>query len=179
MSRRHVLAAALIPFTLAACAAVSVGSHLAREADFSSYRTFAWSAADPLPTGDPRLDNNPFFKDSLQGAVERHLAGHRIVLAAGGTQPDLLVHYHVAVTQRVDADNAHRGSVETGSGYLEPQVVTYDESTLVLDMIDAHTQRLVWRGWAQDDLRAVINDQARLKEHIEEAVTRMLELLPS
>ena len=36
--------------------------------------TYDWGPADALPTGDPRLDQNPFFKDHLEGAVEKELA---------------------------------------------------------------------------------------------------------
>ncbi len=36
--------------------------------------TYDWGPPDNLPVGDPRLDNNPFFNDFLQGAVEKTMA---------------------------------------------------------------------------------------------------------
>jgi len=56
------VAGLLIVFSIG-CAAMTVSSHLDRLADFGTYRTWDWGPADALPTGDPRLDHNPFFKD--------------------------------------------------------------------------------------------------------------------
>ncbi len=43
-----------------ACAPVRVRSYVPRGVRFAHYRTYAWSAATPHATGDPRLDANPF-----------------------------------------------------------------------------------------------------------------------
>lgn len=178
MLRRDViLAAVLIPLGLVigSCAPIHVSSHVEPSANFASYHSFAWGPADALPTGDPRLDNNPFFHDYLQGAVERRMQEHGIPLAGNAADADLLLHYHAAVTQRFDVSPSN----QTSSGvYAEPQVLDYDESTIVLDMIDAKTMRLVWRGWAQESLQSVVDNQERLKKHIEDSVALMLKQLP-
>ena len=59
---------------LVGCATMSVSSHVERGLDLAQYRTYDWGPADALPTGDPRLDKNPFFQDHVQGAVEKQLA---------------------------------------------------------------------------------------------------------
>ena len=70
-----VVASALF---IGACATtMSVSSHVARGVDVARYRTCDWGPADDLPTGDPRLDRNPFFQDHLQGAVERQCGRDR------------------------------------------------------------------------------------------------------
>ena len=46
---------------------MTVSSHVDRGIDFARYRTYDWGPADALPTGDPRLDRNPFFKDHVRG----------------------------------------------------------------------------------------------------------------
>ena len=67
-------AAALGALSLTACAtSMSVGSHVGRGADFARCRTYDWGPADALPMGDLRLDQNPFFQDRMQGAVEKQL----------------------------------------------------------------------------------------------------------
>jgi hypothetical protein len=184
--RRDLLPAAVIPlaFFLASCAPITVGAHRASDVDFSGYHSFAWGPADALPTGDPRLDNNPFFHDYLQGAVERHLRGHAIVLVGTSDRPDLLLHYHATVAQRIDVASLRERQGQSGHygepsiGDSEPLIRGYDESTLVLDMIDARTGRLVWRGWAQESLQNFVNDQDALKAHIEKSVVQMLQRLP-
>ena len=158
----------------AACATMSAGSYVARGVDVTRYRTFAWAAADPLPTGDPRLDNNAIFKDYLQGAVERHLRRRGVLLVPASAEPELLVHFHGSVTQRVDATVDHtRGDTDHALS-----VVDFDEGTLVLDIVEAKSDRLLFRGWAVDSLSGIIASQDRMERKIEEAVTRILANMP-
>jgi hypothetical protein len=179
LRRNAVRLLALIPIALlaAGCAPLTVSSHIERGADFGRYHTFAWDTPDALPTGDPRLDNNPFFRDYLQGAVERQLRTRGIMLANTAEFADLRIHYHAAVTERFALAGSGRPPADCAED-CEPRVVDYDESTIVLDMVDAQTNRLVWRGWAQEDLRSVIDSQDRMEKHIERAVERMLARLP-
>ena len=52
-----------------------------------------------MPLSRPRLDNNPFFHDYLQGTVERELAAKGFERSVSGTS-DLLIHYHADVSRR-------------------------------------------------------------------------------
>ena len=88
---------ALAALALAGCATMNIYSHLERGVDFGQYRTYAWGPTEALPTGDPRLDSNPFFKDRLEGAVEKQLATKRLEKSTA-TTPDLLIHYHASIT---------------------------------------------------------------------------------
>jgi len=49
----------------------------------------------------------------------------------------------------------------------------------VIDLIDVRTGRLVWRGWAQDSVEGVLDNQDRLARKIEQAVRLMLARLPA
>ena len=172
--RMAVMASAL---TLTACAAtMTVSSHVERGLDFSRYRSFAWGPADALPTGDPRLDQNPFFKDHVQGAVEQQLARRGLALAS--EDADLLIHYHANITRRIDPNQADRAYGYCASGDCPSTQVDYEAGTLVLDIIDARSNRLIWRGWAQKSVEDMLRDPDRMARSIEEAVTRMLQRLP-
>jgi hypothetical protein len=164
---------------LAGCAArMDVSAHRERGIDFSQYRTFAWAPADALPTSDPRLDNNPFFRDYFQGAVERQLALRGIERAAWGT-PDLLVHYHVNVRQRFQVAGTDSEYPYCTGAECQGRIVEYEAGTFVLDVVDGYSNTLVWRGWAQTSVDGVVNDQDWLRDHLEEAVVKMLRLFPS
>jgi hypothetical protein len=165
--------AAMAAVAVAGCATMRVGTYVERNTDFSRYQTYAWGPADALPTGDPRLDDNPIFRDYLQGAVERNLRGHKLLLVPASARPDLLVHVHGSVRQVVDvAATRHPAVNEYVAG--DVAVVNYDEGTLVLDMIDARTDRLVWRGWAIDSLSGIVDSQDRMERKIDQAVGKML-----
>ena len=162
---------------LAACAAaMTVSSHVERGLDFAKYQTFAWGPADALPTGDPRLDQDPFFKDHVQGAVEKQLALRGVEVSARAV--DLLIHYHANITRRLDlnqVDRVYRSC--TGADCL-PGRGEYEAGTLVIDIIDARTSRLIWRGWAQNSVDDMLHDRDRMARTIEQAVTRILQRLP-
>ena len=76
-----VIAAAV---TLNACATLRVGSSLERGADFARYRSYAWRLSDAFSTGDPRLDNNRFFIERVESAVDRQLRGRGFREDGGG-----------------------------------------------------------------------------------------------
>lgn len=160
----------------AGCASVTASAHLERGISFADYVTYDWDPPDNLPVGDPRLDSNPFFNDYLQGAIEKRLTAKGFERAAG-RQPDLLVHYHANVSQKLDVYHADQ---RLGYCYdnCEPQYVEYEQGTLVLDIVDARTKRVVWRGWAQHTMTGVIDQQDRLERRVDEGVEKMMQLLP-
>jgi hypothetical protein len=163
---------------LTGCATMNVSSHVLRDADFTQYRTFEWGPADALPTGDPRLDRDPFFQDHVQGAIEKGLASRGFARISTGA-PDLLIHYHANISRRIDINRLDR---ERGYCYDDAcgvRTVEKEAGTLVLDVVDARTNRLVWRGWAQHSVEDMLRDRDRMEQRINDAVTRMLEQLPT
>ena len=174
--RRLALALTTVVLTVAAgCATMSVSSHVERGLDFNQYRSFDWGPADELPTGDPRLDRDPFFKDHVQGAVEKQLAQRGLQLS---DSPDLRIHYHAAVTRRVNVSGVDRERGYCYSNNCHAEVLEYEAGTLVLDFVDTRTNRVIWRGWAQDTVGKMLDDRDVMERKINEAVTRMLARLP-
>ena len=169
--------ATLSILAISGCAAIDTGSFVDRAADFTRYRTYNWTRPSARPAGDPRLEKNASFQDHLQGEVEKQLAGKGL---RGPTRrsPDLLVRYRAAVTPRVTVNGA-----DSGYGYCSTdcsaRVVEYETATLVLDIVDARTKKVVWRGWAQDDLHDVLDSEDRMARRIHEAITQMLAKFPS
>jgi hypothetical protein len=167
---------ALAALAIAGCATMTVSSHIERNVNFAEYVTYDWGPPDNLPVGDPRLDNNPFFTDYLMGAVEKQMAAKGFERALSGGA-DLLIHYHASVNQQLDVYEVdHRYGYCYGN--CEPEIVNYEEGTLLIDLVDAKTNKVVWRGWAQDAMNGVIDNQDRLEEQVDEGVTRMMLLLP-
>jgi hypothetical protein len=166
-----------IAITTGCAATISVSSHVDRSLNFARYRTFDWGPADALPTGDPRLDRDPFFKDHVQGAVERGLGARGLELASSGT-PDLLIHYHANISERVDVNRADQPHGYCGAGDCPPETVRYEAGTLVLDFIDARTNKLVWRGWARNSVEDMLRNRDRMAKTIDRAVAEMLRQLP-
>jgi uncharacterized protein DUF4136 len=169
-------ALAIAALALTGCASMNVSSLLERENSFPRYRTYNWAPPEALETGDPRLDNNPFFHERIQADVEKQLAARGFEKTASGV-PDLLIHYRASVRQRVDVNG-----VDPESAYCKNEDAcrpyAYEAGTLLIDLVDTRTDKLVWRGWAEDSVDGVIDNQRLMEEKIDKAVTRILQRLP-
>jgi hypothetical protein len=152
---------------------MNVSSYVERGLQISEYHTYNWAPADAFSTGDPRLDNNEIFQARVQTEVYKQLAARGFEQVTSGT-PDLLLHYHASVTQEVEPNAADRKYGYCDS--CEPYV--YDAGTLVIDLVDARTNKLVWRGWAEGSIRGAIDNQEWMEQRVGKAVERILERLP-
>jgi hypothetical protein len=171
-------ALAIAGLLVTGCAAtMTVSSHVRHDIDFTQYRTYDWGPPDALPTGDPRLDQNPFFKDHLQGAVERGLAARGFKLSTSGT-PDLLIHYHASITNRINVAGADARFGDCYDEDCRAWASEYEAGTIILDIVDPRTNQVIWRGWAQASVEGMLDDPDRMQRRIDEAVTRMLARLP-
>lgn len=162
---------------LSACAHVSTGADFSPGTRLDKYQTFDWGGGDSLPVGDPRLDNNPFFDARVRAAVELELAakGLRRVTVS----PDLLVHYHASIRQRVDVIRSDELRGYTFPGYRETgTVVEFDEGTLIIDVAEPKAKTILWRGWSQTDVRGLLNDPREMEKRIRESVRLMMQRFP-
>ena len=173
--------------TLAGCSPITVSTDYDPSIDFSDYRTYAWlpdldkRIADPQSV-DPRI-NNTLLDKRVRKAVETHLGAKGYTMVSTDT-PDLYVAYHAALIGKVDVTtvNRHYGygpgwRGRGGSIGTETHVREYEEGTLILDLIDAKTESLIWRGLAQAEVWVTSTPEEREKR-INEAVRKMLERFP-
>ena len=158
----------------AGCASMNVNSYVERGYDLNRYNTYAWSPQPAVATGDPRLDSNPFFDEQLRAEVEVQLARRGFERTAG--IPDLLVHYHANMIQRIEAKDldGEFGSCEQGNCRAD----VYDAGTILIDLVEPHTNKVIWRGWVEDSMEGVVDNQAWMETRITQAVTRIFERMP-
>jgi hypothetical protein len=165
--------AALAALALTACATTNVRSFVERGIDVQQYRTYSWGPPHEQATGDPRLDNNRFFQERIEAAVEHNLNARGFEKTAG-RESDLLIRYYASVEQLVNANGADRAFVPCED--CRPFV--FDAGTIVIDLIDARTKRMVWRGWQEGSIDGLIDNQAWMEKRVDESVARILERLP-
>lgn len=176
--RRTARAVALCSAALlSACATVNAGADFEPGVRLDQYRTFDWGGGDTLPVGDPRLDHNPFFDSRVRAAVELELAARGLTRVTAS--PDLLVHYHASVRQRVDVIRA-----DEGRGYSSPRygtsdvVVDYEEGTLILDVAEPKAKAILWRGWSQTDVGGLLENPREMEKRIRESIRLMMRKFP-
>jgi hypothetical protein len=165
-----VLAAAAL--WASACAPVRVNASLERGMDFTRYASFTWANEEEFNTGDPRLDNNEFFEKRLRAGEEQALTAHGFEQTTAATA-DLVVHYHASTTQKIDVNE-----LDYRYGYCEEcHSSIYDAGTITIDLVDAKTRKLVWRGWSDGSLDG-IDSQTTIEARVDEAVAKIMKQLP-
>ena len=89
-----------------------------------------------------------------------------------------LIHYHASIHQRIDVNRVDRRYGYCYGVDCPSDVIEYEAGTLVLDIVDSRTNRVIWRGWAQDTVEGVLDNEDEMARQINEAITRMLARLP-
>jgi hypothetical protein len=150
---RHLLPL-LAALVSSACATVAVNVDYDTERDFDVYRSFRL-LPDPPATGNVRADN-PLLQQRIRAALAAQLELQGFEASA---TPQMLVGYHASTTQKLDVR-----TVDSRYGYghwrrggslgVETEVREYEEGTLVVDIVDAKRDTLVWRGIGRLRLRS-------------------------
>ena len=163
-------------------------------ANITAYHTFRVlppptrrADAPALPQSDPMLDNsitNQALRQDLRQAFESR--GYR----AGGPSPDFLVAYYAGTKEKLDTTYWNPGPYRYSYwGYRDrwawpyygwaparAQVQEYTQGTVVIDVIDAATNQLVWRGQGT----ANVDDQpAQYVKDIAAAVDKVVGKFPA
>jgi hypothetical protein len=174
-ARAFVLCAAgaIVALATAGCSALRISTYQEPGADLARYQTYDWASHATFSTGDPRLDNNRFFIERVQRAVDRELASRGLERAASA--PDVMLHIHARFDQQIrQADLEPASAPATQRGRTE----VYDAGTVMLDIVDSRTQRLAWRGWAEGAFDGVVDDQDWLDATIDRTVAKILDRFP-
>lgn len=162
-------AAVLLALAVGGCAMSAARSYVATTVPPHPNKTYAWAQGPAKATGDPRLDSNRFFEERVEAAVDDALKSRGFVK---GDAPELLVKYHASVVQDVYVSGAEQSEGRSG-------LSVYDKGTLVIDLADAADDRLLWRGWAEDAIDGVVDDQRLMEQRIDDAVARIMKRLPT
>ena len=161
---------------LAACSGISVSHDYDPQTDFSPLRTYAWHVAPP---GTPAMDS--LTQQRIVRAVDDALAakGFR---KTDDPNPDFKVHAMASIQQRIQTQPV---SVGVGYGWRHgyataatgTEVTSYDEGTLIVDVVSSSSKSLVWRGpsrAAVDPDRTPEQREAKIRE----AAFKIIEKFP-
>jgi hypothetical protein len=165
------------------CAGIRVSQDYPVERDYSIFKTYAWQSETQEKTGDLRLDN-PLRDMRIRSAVDKVLSGKGLQRVSD-VQPDLYIAYQQKIYNRIDSDNGSGflfgiGSFGThgGIGFSTGNRVSgYDEAMLVIDIIDAESRDLIWRGIGTR-IFAPHADPAKITKRINETVQKILAQFP-
>jgi len=153
----------------------------AQETDFSQMQTYDWL---PTPEG---ADINDISVERVKKAVNAELKAKGLQLSS--QDPDFMIAEHMGAEEKVQINNwgyaygpydgywgGHwgRGGSGASRGVSEYR---YEEGTLILDFVDAETNKLIWRGAAKAEIDRT-NTPEKKDKLVAEAVQKILKSFP-
>jgi len=145
------------------------------------YRTYGWNTLVATNAAHP-LYSSVELNQTLMREIDKNLAKngfHRNIAT-----PDFLVDFHIYVEEQKFQNLVCGAGFYRGERYLtdlsqrtyceSPEIVKYDDGTLIIDIVDAQTGQLVWRGAAGE----IIDNPAYATEIFRKKVKRILRKFP-
>ena len=182
---------AILLMAVGACApSPKIGYDYDRGANFSTYRTYDWLSGEQEKTGDRRADNSAVdMRIRIAVGSQLRLKGYQ-KLSEG--KPDFYVAYHIGlkdlsptISSQYYSDGmagrpfSYSADTRTMSGEKSTtsEAHSYLTGSLLIDIIDAESNKLVWRGTAAGEVDPGLTSQER-DERTRALVHKMLSHFP-
>ena len=161
-----IIAAAIL--ALSACSSMKSTSDFDPSVSFEQYKTYAWVEKKNEDAGY-HLDG--LMDQRIRAAIENQLS-QKGISKTEKQNADLLVNYITKVDKKINIDtfNSNFGYNPYygprwglgGSIHSETTVREYDVGTLMVDLVDNKTGKLIWRGTVADTVREQSTPEERI-----------------
>ena len=175
MSRSLPTVCMVALLALAGCTpTMQVSAERDPNADLLAYRSYAWLAAPPK---DPQFSNATadLLDWRVRTAVDTEMRARGYTRVAPEA-PDLWARYRIQIRETNVESFQDYYWYRLGGGSESPQdtfVFGYEEATLIVELLDAQTQQLVWRASV-----AAPRSKESQPERIAQAVALMFDKYP-
>ena len=167
---------------LSSCVSIRVLSDYDKEANFNSFKTYAF-----YKTGIDKAHISDLDKKRILKAIDTELSAKGMVKSEN---PDILVSIFTKEREQVDVYNNYWGGMYgwgwspwywggygPGWGWNSPAVSTRTQGSLYIDLIDAKNKELVWQGKGVGTLSNTKNIEKK-EERIREFVAEIMQQYP-
>jgi len=171
---------ALILILVSGCASTPRTVEYDPSVDFSQYRTFAWAPPEARDVRDPILDSQ--LLDRRMGEAVRQVLEAKGLSKVEADEADLLITYHTSSRERLTSPHV-RVRLSYGYGYpyypmwyrhpyhsapyYHSEQRSFQEGTLIIDVVDRSRNELVWRGWRAGEVRQTRFRDEQLRQQVE------------
>lgn len=156
---------------LGAAFAQQVKTDFDHQANFSQYKTYSWQDIKPANSlWDARIKSAVDAQLAAKGWTQVESGGDVAIVAIKTTQTER--------TLQTFYDGMGGGWRWRGFGGMGESTTTeqdYKEGTLLVDMYDAKTKQLIWRGSAED---TVSNKEEKNEKNLNKGVAKMFKKFP-
>jgi len=192
---KKILICLSIAFCLTACSSYDYYSINNKPVNSSHYKTYAW-----IPESQSKATSaydNDIATDRIVDASSAEMNKRGFVL--NNTNPDLLIKYTAGVNKETVTYNDpvyynpparlmprvsyYRGRAYYYYSYQDPfpvyvgnraRKMQIKEGSIVIDIIERKTSKLIWRGWAEGE----INNKQKAIDDIPTVVTNIFKKMP-
>jgi hypothetical protein len=171
--QRAVLAVTALLLFSATLSAQQVKTDYDRSADFNQYKTFSWEHVKT---------QNPLLVDRIKNVVNSTLGARGLNPVESGGDISVVA---VEMTQNQQTLNTFYDGFGGGwgwrrfggGGFSEATTTTetYKVGTLVIDLFDSKTKKLLWRGTSSDTLS---NNSDKNIKNLDKGVEKMFKKFP-
>jgi hypothetical protein len=162
-TRRIILIAVLAQLLALTTFAQKILIDSDKSANFSKFKTYAWKAGTPAP--------NPLMNDRIIAAIDMQMAAKGLLKVDVEKMPDLIVVYHAAVQYETQLTTMGWYYGGMGTTYVDKIPV----GTLLVEMGDPSTKKMVWRGTGSD---TVSEKPEKIEKKINQVVEKMFKKFP-
>jgi Domain of unknown function (DUF4136) len=172
MNARRVLLSVvvLLPFLSVSIIAEKITVDYDKKASLSSPKTYCWKKGTPA--------SSPSINQRVIESIDKQLLMKGFLKVDAANNPDLAVAYHAAVdleTQLNTTDTGWTGWGYYGGGTSTTRVEKIPAGTLVVDVGEAKSKKLLWRGTATD---TVSDKPEKVEKKINDVVEKMFKKFP-
>jgi hypothetical protein len=181
MKTLKVVALGLLAAAAVACSSLETTSDYDRSANFSQYKTFAFQEGTPAPTS--------FVQERIESAISNALQTKGYTKAPVDSA-DLLIYTHAKTSTQKQLNattmgysgwwgpgwygGGWGGYYGGGMGTTTVQEVDIKKGTVIVDMVDRNSQKIVWRGSATN----VIDEDSATPEKLNAGAMKLFENYP-
>lgn len=178
-----VLLAAASLLVLSGCSSISVNYDYDNNVNFQEFKTYSYA---PIPENLQKTNaaqaqiHSGLLDTRIKSSIDMVMADRGLDNFKGGG--DLLVVFHLGVADKLQVTDYgysyspyyYRGAY----GGRQIDVYQYQEGQLIIDLVDAKTKQLVWRGTGTKALSDSQQTPEQGQQKMDEAVWKIMESFP-
>ena len=167
MRARMLIVCTLFLLVAAPVFAQQVSVNYNHSASFAQYHTYAWGS------NNANEIRNSILAQVAHQDIDSAMQGKGLQMVQENQNPDLILTANGGMKQQTSYSAWGMRGIGGGMGGITPEQNV--EATMVVDLYDAKTQSLIWRGIAQNTLN---NNGNKNQEMVEKAVQKMFKQWP-
>ncbi len=168
MKTRYLLCAMLACMASVVALGQQVSVNYNRSQSFAQYHTYTWAS------DNANQIQNSILAQQAKSDIDAAMQGKGLQLVPESQNPDIILTASGGMKQQTSYQAWGMRGIGGGMGGITPEQNVI--GTMIVDLYDAKTKSLVWRGIAQDTLT---NNGNKNSQMVSKAVAKMFKQWPS